>query len=328
MRRLLLTATSFALLAACTKKGDEAKKTAAAPGLDQAVARIDDHVITVADVERQIAKQPAFVRARYASLERKKEMLDNLVRTEVMAKEAENHGYDKDPDVVRFVKMQMVQQLVQREFDAKMKVEDVPEADAQKYYDAHQPEFTQQEEVRVSQIFVKDKAKAAKAAAAAKGLPRADEKAFRDLVTKVSEDEDSKPRGGDLTFFDRKNTTHPKAVIEAAFALKEVNDLSPVVESDKGFHILKLTQRRPGFTRPFPEVKRQIQTRLFYDMRTKRMDAWVAEMKKKLKVEVFEDKLAQVKVEGAGAGGGPTAGGLVPGIPGLHVAPAVPKAHP
>src|SRR3954452_21617899 len=102
MRRLLLTATSLALLAACTKKGDEAKKTAAAPGLDQAVARIDDHVITVADVERQIAKQPAFVRARYASLERKKEMLDNLVRTEVMAKEAENHGYDKDPDVVRF----------------------------------------------------------------------------------------------------------------------------------------------------------------------------------------------------------------------------------
>jgi peptidyl-prolyl cis-trans isomerase C len=297
MRRLVLTVSSLTLLAACGKNGKGGDSAKNAPNLEQALARVDDHVITVADLERQIAKQPPFVRARYSSIERRKELLDNLVRTEVMAKEAENHGYDKDPDVLRVVKMQMVQQFVQREFDAKMKVEDVPEADVQKYYDAHPNEFTQQEEVRVSQIFTKDKAKAAKALAAVKALPKTDDKGFRDLVTKLSEDEDSKSRGGDLTFMDRKNTAYPKPVIEAAFALKEVNELSPVIGSDKGFHILKLTQRRPGFTRPMSEVKRQIQTRLYYEQRTKRMEAWVQEMKSKLKIEVYEDKLKQVKID-------------------------------
>jgi len=322
MRRHHCFALCLLLLAACGKKGDGAK--GGAPNLDQAVARIDDHVITIADVERQIAKQPPFVRPRYASLERKKEMLDNLVRTEVMAKEAENKGYDKDQDVDRFIKMQMVNQLVQREFDSKMKVEDVPEADAQKYYSDHPAEFTQQEEVRVSQIFTKDKAKAQKALSAVKALKHNDEKGFRDLVTKMSEDEESKPRGGDLTFFDRRNASYPKPVVEAAFALKEVNDVSPVVQSDKGFHVLKLTQRRPGFTRPFPEVKRQIQTRLFYEMRTKRMDAWVKEMKEKLKVEVFEDKLKQVKVDttpNAAIASAP--GALPPGMPSNML-----KTHP
>jgi peptidyl-prolyl cis-trans isomerase C len=114
-------------------------------------------------------------------------------------------------------------------------------------------------------------------------------------------------------------------VVEAAFALKEVNDLSAVVESEKGFHVLKLTQRRPGFTRPFSEVKRQIQTRLFYEMRTKRMEAWVSEMRKKLNVEIFEDKLKQVKVDST-----PPAPGA-PGAPGSpHAAgtPPIMKTHP
>jgi parvulin-like peptidyl-prolyl isomerase len=73
-------------------------------------------------------------------------------------------------------------------------------------------------------------------------------KAFRDLVTKYSEDADSKPRGGDLTQFDRATTQHPQAVVTAAFALKEVGDVSDLVATDKGFAILKLTDKAP---RPF-----------------------------------------------------------------------------
>jgi parvulin-like peptidyl-prolyl isomerase len=151
--------------------------------------------------------------------------------------------------------------------------------------------------VRVSQILVKDKAKASKAAAAVKALSPGDEKGFRDLVAKYSEDEDSKLRGGDMTFIERQSPQLPRPVVDAAFALKEVNDVSAPVQSDKGFHVLKLTQKRPGFTRPFPEVKRQIQGRLYAEMRAKRMSAWIAEMRARLKVEMYEDKLKDVKIE-------------------------------
>ena len=97
-------------------------------------------------------------------------------------------------------------------------------------------------------------------------------------------------------FLDRRTLVHPKALVEAAFAIEEVNGVSPVVETEKGFHVLRLTQRRPALSRPFADVKREIRTRLLQEKRAKRMDEWVAEMRKQIKVEVFEDRLKEVRV--------------------------------
>jgi peptidyl-prolyl cis-trans isomerase C len=271
------------------------------------VAKIGDREITVAEVEAELNRQPHFARARFSAPERKKEFLENLVRFEAMAAEARSRGYDRDPDVQRVMKQQMITQLVQKEFDAKLKPEDVPDADVEKYYRENPDEFTRQEEVRVSQIFTKEKGKAQKAAAEAKAAAKGDQKAFRDLVTRYSEDEDSKQRGGDLTFFDRKTTMYPGALVEAAFELTEVNDVSGPVQTDKGWHVLKLTQRRPGFSRPLPEVKHDIQRRLYQQMRTKRMEQFVAEMRSKLNVQIYENELEKVTVTAPAPGAVPAA---------------------
>ncbi|HEY8926604.1 MAG TPA: hypothetical protein VIU64_19610, partial [Polyangia bacterium] len=86
-------------LSACDKAGkSEARATARPPQtgeLAQVVAKVDDTVITLGDVQDGINKQAPFVRARYSTPEKKKEFLDNLIRIEVMAKEAEKRGYDK-----------------------------------------------------------------------------------------------------------------------------------------------------------------------------------------------------------------------------------------
>lgn len=265
----------------------------------EVVARIDDVVITVADLERQIeqaAGQSAFVRARYSTPQQKREFLEQLVRFEVMAREARSRGYDRDPDVQRVFKNQMIAQLVRKEFEAKVKPEDVAEAELEKYFQGHAEEFRRPEEVRVSQIFTVDRAKAQRAAAEARALGRGGDKSFRDLVARLSEDEDSKPRGGDLTFFDRNTPNYPKPLVEAAFALGEVGDVSAPVQSDRGWHVLRLTQKRPGFSRPFAEVKNEIRMRLYREMRSKKMEEFVAEMKNKVKVEINEAELARVTV--------------------------------
>src|SRR5215471_16817061 len=178
--------------------------------LSQVVAKVEDAVITVGDFQERINKQSPFIRARYTTVEKKKEFLDNLIRFEVMANEARRRGYDKDPEVVRVMKQQMISKFLQKDFESKLKVEDVPDADVEKYYKDHPAEFNQKDEVRLSEIVVKDKSKADKALAEAKALPKAspigaDQKGFRDLVTKYSEDEDSKSRGGDLSFIDKEN---------------------------------------------------------------------------------------------------------------------------
>ena len=289
--------------------------------LGQVVAKVDDNVITVGDVQERINKQSPFIRSRYTTMDKKKEFLDNLIRFEVMAAEAQKRGYDKDPEVIRVMKQQMISKFLQKDFESKLKVEDVPEAEVEKYYAAHPEEFNRKDEVRVSQILVKDKARADKVAAEVRALPKgaaADQKPFRDLVAKYSEDEDSKQRSGDLTFFDKDSVAYPRPLVEAAFKLAEVGDVAGPIKSDKGFHIIKLTQKKPGFTRPLAEVKRQIQQRLFRDLRTKSMDAFIADLRKKSKIEIFEDKLGKVLIDSGMTGDGSGAPGMAGMPPGGH----------
>ena len=292
MRPVVLAGMAVALFVACRRN----EKPAHPVDPQKVLAIVDDSVITVAHIERQIHKQPPHARARYSSPQLRKELLDNLVRFEVMAREAEKRGYGKDPDVLAAIKQQMVSQMVRREVDTQ-KADDVPEADAKKYYEEHPVEFNRDEEVRVSHILVKDKTKAIKVLGEVQTLYPFDENGFRHLVAKYSQDEPSKPRGGDLLFFDRKTSMQPRAVVEAAFAIKDVNGLSPLVESEKGFHILKLTQKRAAVTKPFADVKGEIQRRLFEERRSKRLEAWVGEVRKQQKVEVFEERLKSVRLD-------------------------------
>ena len=339
-------------LPACKKKGRSKSGGGGGGDPSQVVAKVDDAVITVGDVQERINKQSPFVRARYTTNEKKKEFLDSLIRFEVMANEAERRGYDKDPEVLRVMKQQMISKFLQKDFESKLKVEDVPDADVEKYYKEHPAEFNQKDEVRASEVTVKDKPKADKAYAEAKALPKTavvpspDQKQFKDIVNKYSDDEDAKQRAGDLGFFDKETTRYPKAVVEAAFKLAEVGDVAQPIKTDKGWSVVRLTQKRPGFNRPLAEVKRQIQQRLFRDTRTKAMDNFVADLKKKSTIEVNDANLAKVVIDtGAGAGGpmsGPPGGpmmgppgmspgmepGMAPGMAPMHPPPGTPAMPP
>jgi parvulin-like peptidyl-prolyl isomerase len=145
-------------------------------------------------------------------------------------------------------------------------------------------------------------------------------KGFRDLVSKYSEDADSKPRGGDLIQFDRATTLHPQSVVTAAFALKEIGDVSDLVATDKGFAVLKLTDRRPALSRSLEEAKPEIQRRLLEDLRAKKKKEYVEEARKAIKVEIDEEKLAQLDLAGP-------AGPLPPGAerPGIDAGGVVGK---
>src|SRR5207249_10244650 len=106
---LSLLAAGALLHAACERVGNKSQAAPGSRSVDpaQVLAKIDDVVITVGDFQGRINQQSPYVRARYTSLERKKEFLDNLVRFEVLAKEAERRGLGKDEEVVRTMKQVM-----------------------------------------------------------------------------------------------------------------------------------------------------------------------------------------------------------------------------
>jgi peptidyl-prolyl cis-trans isomerase C len=294
-------ALTLILLAAC--KGKAAPDPKGAVGDQTVLAQVDDITITTADLKEVLARyaNQSFVLQRYSSIEKKKELLDSLIRYDVLAIEARKRGYERDPDVQRVAKDRMVKLFTQQEITEKVKPSDVPDADVEKYYKDHNAEYLRPEGVRVSQIVVKERAKAVKVLAEVKAAPKSDMKAFRDLVAKHSEDADSKQRGGDLTQFDRATTQYPAAIVNAAFALKEIGDVSDLVSTDKGFAILKLTERRPAISRSLDEAKPEIQRRLLEELRNKKKKDFVEEARKTIKVEIFEDQLAKLDVAAVAA---------------------------
>jgi len=327
--------------AGANKTASPAKQPAGLPGQSEAdlaapVAIIDGQTITVAELQDRINKQSPYVRARYQSMEQKKEFLDTIVRFEILAREADKRGFDDDPEVVRTMKQVMIQRLLKEQFDTSVKPDDITDAEMQQYYQAHLGDYNKPEEVRVSAVITKDKAKAQKAADEAKAQANGENRSFRELVEKYSEDADSKSRGGDLRFFAADNKVIPAEVVAAAFKLRNSGETAGPIQTSGGWYVIRQTGLRKEVKKEYDEVKRQIQNRLFRDKRNEAMETFVTDLKKTSKIEIKEDALAKVKVdttqapgpEGMVPGEHGMAPGAVPGAPPSAAPPGEPAAAP
>ncbi len=143
----------------------------------------------------------------------------------------------------------------------------VSDADVRKWYDTHLDRYQQPEERRASHILVTaaatasegDKAKArAKAEDILKEVTKAPAR-FADLARQHSQDPGSAANGGDLGFFGRGMMVKPFE--EASFSLKQ-GEISGLVQSDFGFHIIKLTGIKEGKQKKLDEVRAEIEGEL------------------------------------------------------------------
>jgi peptidyl-prolyl cis-trans isomerase C len=293
------------------------------------LAKIDDVTITLGEFQERINRQSPYIRARYTSLEQKKEFLDSLVRFEVLAKEAYRRGLDKDPEVVRTMKQVMIQKLMRDEFDSKVTAENVPDAEMKAYYDANVAEYVKPEEVRASAIILKNKAQADRVAIEAKGDAGKTNKGFRDLVMKYSADEDTKLRGGDLRYFDASTKDIPANVVKGAFALINTGDVSGVIDGGNGtFYVLKQTGRRKSLTKSFDDAKAAIRNKLFRENRIKAQKDFVDKLRASSKVDINEANLNKVRIDTSMAGDDGHGKDLTPPAMGGGTTPPPPPLAP
>jgi peptidyl-prolyl cis-trans isomerase D len=144
---------------------------------------------------------------------------------------------------------------------AKLKVS---EDELRKYYQENQARYTQPEERRARHILIvagKDasaevKAKARAKAEALLAALKAKPGDFAELASKESQDPGSASQGGDLDWFGRGAMTKPFE--DAVYALKK-GELSGVVASDYGFHLIELSDVRGGGTRSFDTVRAELE---------------------------------------------------------------------
>ncbi|MBF0118806.1 MAG: peptidylprolyl isomerase [Desulfobacterales bacterium] len=248
----------------------------------------------------------------------KKNILDSLINVQLLYQESVKQGikiddkevekkfedatkrvYSKDSDYKdmlkqagltekefkdHFKKDLFVQEFIAKKIEQNVKV--TPE-DLKSFYDKNPQKFLRPEMARASHILIKvdkgvDKEKA--------------KKQIEGILEKVKKGEDfanlakqnsqcpSAAQGGDLNYFDRTRMVKPFS--DAAFALK-IGEASGIIETEFGYHIIKLTDKKPESTVSFDEAKDKIEQYLKKSKVQKDIEDYITKLRKDAKIETF-----------------------------------------
>jgi peptidyl-prolyl cis-trans isomerase SurA len=160
------------------------------------------------------------------------------------------------------------------------------------YYQNHKNNYLYPE-VRVSQILIKVTTEAgeptpkdweqakAKVETVLQGLRKGTP--FEELASRYSDDTTSAPSGGDIGFF-KKGEMIP--MLEAVVFRMQKGDVSEVIQSSQGFHILKVTDIRAGSIAPFEEIKAQVTENYYREEVMRLYTKWLDDLKNRSNVEV------------------------------------------
>ena len=302
MARISASLIVLSIVAGCAKQAEEpAADEWPKHGLTEAqanevLAKIGDRTITVGEFADRLASQSPYLQARFESPERRREFLDNLVRYELLVYEAKRRGYVDDPEVERARRRVMIQELIQQEVDEPLEAQPISDEEVQAAYESNPTEFDRPAQVRASDIFIKDRAKAEAILKEARG---ADRPTFSRLAREHSEDEKTKAKSGDLQFFTADGDGQPPAAVrEAAFAIEQVGKVYPkLVEDGGGYHIVMLTGKRAELKRTYEQAKRAIRHKLTRERKEEAMQTLTERLRKEIAVDVDYAALDEVKVE-------------------------------
>jgi peptidyl-prolyl cis-trans isomerase C len=287
-------------------------------------------LLTAEEFRDRVSQQSPFLRPRYETPEGRQDFVDQLVRFELLAREAAREGIHHDPEVQQALKRAMVNRLLAKRVQQVDENAEVEEARLRAYYEDNISDFVQPERIRVSHIFVAypsgAEADRARALEKARGVARALREApadqagtFGRLARENSEDAASRVVAGDLRYQSREQLTEAwgAKMAEAAFALERVGAVTDVVEGDKGYHVLRLVGRQRAVDRKFEDVRPQLVNRVRRDDRNRQFDAFVDALREREGLVIEEAVLGRLDLSGSGPGQ------TGPGMPGT-VAPRGP----
>ncbi|HBY57599.1 MAG TPA: hypothetical protein DEG96_07045 [Candidatus Atribacteria bacterium] len=210
-------------------------------------------------------------------------VLNQMISEKLLIQEAKNMGLEEDEDVLEQIKKMteqiLVQALIQKEILDKVQVS---EEEIEEYYKENQDKFTEKEQVHLYNILVETEEKAQEILE--------ELKAGKDFseVAKENSIGPSAAQGGDLGYLS-KGTIIPE--LEEVISVLEVEELSKVVKTDFGFHILKITDKKPETIKTLEEVKEDILQTLLPAKQNKAFENLLEDLKSKAEIEINEEIL-------------------------------------
>jgi len=228
------------------------------------VAKIGERTITLSDLDRIIAYAPTEKQKMIQSNPQlKEEILKQYVHSIVLSDLAKKKGFDQTPEIkekLEFYKDSMLaNEFLKKEVSDKLTLS---EEEKLQYYKSHQDEFRVPEMVRARHILI-----AADKTASPEIKKKAKEKAvdilqklqagedFAKIASEVSDDPATKSKGGDMGFFPRGMIIKPFE--DAAFSLQP-GEISDIIETQYGYDIIKVEEKKPSYIESYDAVKDKI----------------------------------------------------------------------
>lgn len=228
----------------------------------------------IKDLDKQVEEKISQNRAKFPSAEEFDKALKSVEMTEKDLKEFTRK------DII-------ITTLIEKDVVAKINISD---ADVKKFYDDNADKFKQEEKVRASHILI-----GVDSAATAEAKQKAKEKA-ETILKKIKAGEDfatlaksdstcpSSKQGGDLGMFSKGQMVAPFE--KAAFAMKP-GEISDVVETQFGYHIIKVTEKKEAGATKLEEVKTKIADYLKNQKIQQQIGTYLEELKSKSKTEIL-----------------------------------------
>ncbi len=266
---------------ACAQDGQEPKDGSS----DKVLARVGQAAITQGQFREVINSVPP--QSKRELLLQKDQVLEEMVNQELLVQEGEILKLAQDPLVLKALERAKRQLIVQRvlQLQVREKVKVTPE-EVKEYYEKNVEKFQVPEKVRAAHILVKE------------------EKLARELAEKIKKGSDfaalaaqhsldpSKLNGGDLGFFERGRMVGEFE--KAAFALKD-QEVSGVVQTKFGFHLIKVLEHSPARPMEFGEVKDRLAQELLTKNQQQAFAKLLEDLKKKIPVQTYPELLGEVQ---------------------------------
>jgi peptidyl-prolyl cis-trans isomerase C len=259
------------------------------------LVRINKLSISIEEFRQMSEKQPLEGKMRLLDEKGMRDFLENYVITrEVLYQEAKKKGFDKKEEILAkvddFRRAMIIDALIDEALRGKSEAND---EEIQRYYRENKSLFTEPVEVKVRHIVVNS------------------EPVLKEVLTRLSKGESfeklastfnidrTREDGGNLGYIRRGQLAPSFAQFEeAAFSLVKKGDLSEVIRTPYGFHIIQLEEMRGANLRPLEQVRERI--RLFLQAK-KRQEAYlgyVKEVKSKASILINEKLWAEEEKRG------------------------------
>ncbi|MGD1048099.1 MAG: peptidyl-prolyl cis-trans isomerase [Candidatus Krumholzibacteriaceae bacterium] len=278
------------LIAGCVAFGaascSRAKKGTAPEVKTGLAARVSDYKVTEEEMLRMFGSMPESQKNQFKGPEGQANFVDRLIEQYLIYKAAIDDKMDKTDEMQAQIR-QVTMNIIAADYFSK-KIADKVKVDPKEveaYYAANPKQFTQAPVMRAQYLFTTDSLKAVKwQRRLAKG------EIFTKLASAESEDKSTAPAGGDVGYFNPSGYIKgvgTSEVFSKAVEKLEVGKVSGIIHFEKGFAIVRVTEKNPAKTQAFDDVKQTIEDRLRSERTQQAYKETIEQLKKKYPSENY-----------------------------------------